>query len=185
MLPPTNTSRIGMLTRKTTARSDRSRIAMIRPPIIMPGARSAIRMSIATKFCIWVTSLVTLVTSDPVENRSMLPKENPWIFRYRSLRISPAKAMLAFELKKQPPMPPPIMNRAIRIIRAAVPMLEPTVSVPAFPALITRASSMGISTSPMTSTIMHNGPRINQVLYGLIYFIQCFKKALSFQLKNG
>ena len=56
------------------------------------------------------------------------------------------------------------MVRAIRIIRPAVPMLEPTVSVPAFPALMTRASSMGISTSPMTSTIMHSGPRINQAL---------------------
>ena len=55
----------------------------------------------------------------------------------------------------------------------------PTVSVPRFPSLITRASSMGISTSPMTSTIMHSGPRINQVLYGLMYFIQCLKKALS------
>ena len=72
---------------------------MIRPPIIIPGARRAIRMSMATKFCIWVTSLVTRVTSEPVENRSIFPKEKLWIFRYRSLRISPAKAILAFELK--------------------------------------------------------------------------------------
>ena len=88
-----------MLIRKVMARSDRSRVAMIRPPIIMLGARSAIRITMATKFCIWVTSLVTRVTSEPVENRSILPKEKLWILRYRSLRISPAKAMLAFELK--------------------------------------------------------------------------------------
>ena len=69
---------------------------MIRPPIIMPGARRAIRITIATKFCSWVTSLVTRVTREPVENRSILPNAKLWILVYRSVRISPAKAMLAF-----------------------------------------------------------------------------------------
>ena len=75
MMIPTTTSITGMLTRNTMDREGRMAIAMIRAAIIIPGARSASRSSILTKFCNWVTSLVSRVTSEPVENLSMLAKE--------------------------------------------------------------------------------------------------------------
>ena len=43
--------------------------------IIIPGALRHIRKSIFTKFCSCVTSLVSLVTSDPAENLSILANE--------------------------------------------------------------------------------------------------------------
>ena len=50
-------------------------MTMISAPISIPGARRAIRRSVLTKFCSWVTSLVSRVTSEPVLKRSMLRKE--------------------------------------------------------------------------------------------------------------
>ena len=50
--------------------------------------------------------------------------------------------------------------------------LTPTVSVPSFARLITTLSSFGITTSPMTSTIMHSGPMMNHERYGRTYGIQ-------------
>ena len=52
------------------------------------------------------------------------------------------------------------MSSAVRIIKRLVPTLPPMVSVPALPLLITLESSLGSSTSPITSTIMHSGPRM-------------------------
>ena len=50
-------------------------MTIISAPISIPGARRAIRRSVLTKFCSWVTSLVSRVTSEPVLKRSMLRKE--------------------------------------------------------------------------------------------------------------
>ena len=64
-----------MLTANTVDRAGLMLTAMIRAAIIMPGARSAILRSMFTKFCTCITSFVSLVTSEPVENLSILANE--------------------------------------------------------------------------------------------------------------
>ena len=70
----------GIVTASTTAREGRRDIAIISAPISMPGALKAMRRVIFTMFCICVTSFVSLVTSDPVENLSMFANEKRCTF---------------------------------------------------------------------------------------------------------
>ena len=77
-----------------------------------------------------------------------------------SARRSAPKFTAAFEPKYAPPMPPAIMRSAVAIISAIIVRLVPDVSVPAFALLITTERSLGMTTSPMTSTIMQSGPSI-------------------------
>ena len=65
-------------------------------------------------------SLVSRVTSEPVEYLSMLAKENCCTLPYTSLRRSEAKFTAAFAPKYAPPTPPPIINTAVRIIKSVV-----------------------------------------------------------------
>ncbi len=73
--------------------------AMIRPPISMPGARSIIRSAIMITFCIFVMSLVSLVTREPVENFSILAKENFCTFVNTSFLRLAAKLTAALTAK--------------------------------------------------------------------------------------
>ena len=62
--------KIGVLMFITTA------LIIISAPINIPGARSIILSDIATRFCTFVISFVSLVTSEPVENFSIFANEN-------------------------------------------------------------------------------------------------------------
>ena len=73
--------------------------AMITAPISIPGARSIIRSPIIITFCICVMSFVSLVTSEPALNPSILAKENCCTFRNRSPRKSLPKCIAAFTAK--------------------------------------------------------------------------------------
>ena len=79
-----------MLTAKTTESFGLRIIAIISDAIIIPGARSAMRIIMFIRFCICVTSFVRRVTREPVENLSMFSKENVWILEYTSARRSAA-----------------------------------------------------------------------------------------------
>ena len=61
------------------------------PPMHKSGERTSMPSTWVNAFCTWVTSLVVRVTSEPVENLSMLAKEKDWILRYTALRRSRAK----------------------------------------------------------------------------------------------
>ena len=163
----------GIATARTTASDGRKAIAINKAPISMPGARKNIRRSIFTKFCICVTSFVSLVTSEPVENLSILANEKLCIFENTSRRTSVAKLTEAFAPKKAPPIPPAIINTAVRIISAQVPATY--CQFPLFtPSFIIWDRNFGISTSPTTSTTIQNGPKIKNSLYGFTYFIHLF-----------
>ena len=68
--------RSGIIITITSASSASVANAIIRAPINIPGALNIILSAIATRFCRLVISLVSLVTSDPVENFSILANEN-------------------------------------------------------------------------------------------------------------
>ena len=105
-------SRSGMTTPRTTASLGFIMIAMIRPPISIPGARRSMRSPIAMTFCIFVISFVSLVTSEPVENFSIFAKENSCTFVNTSPRSAAAKFADALTAKYAPSVPPAIMHSA-------------------------------------------------------------------------
>ena len=165
----------GIVTASTSDSEGLRSTAIISAPIIIPGALSAILSSILTKFCSCVTSLVSLVTSEPDENLSIFPNEKLCTFLNISDLRSVAKLTDAFAPKYAPPTPPAIIITAVSTISSAVVILFPTVSVLSVPELITIASRRGMITSPITSTIIHNGPIIKYSRYGLIYLPHLFK----------
>ena len=130
---------------------------MISAAMSIPGARKAILKSIFIKFCIWVTSFVSLVTSEPVENLSILANEKVCTFSKTSCRRSAAKLTDAFAPKYEPPTPPAIIKTAHRIIPPITKRPLATVSVPSICESITVPKSLGMITSPATSTSIHSG----------------------------
>ena len=58
-----------------------SRTAMTIPPIASRGALTKILMRPLAKFCTWVTSFVSLVTSEAFSNRSRSRKAKAWMRR--------------------------------------------------------------------------------------------------------
>ena len=113
----------GRITRKILASPGFIATAMMMAPISMPGARSIIRSPIIIRFCTWVMSLVSRVTREPVEKLSMFWKENFCTFRKQSFRRSAPKLMDAFAANHAPPMPPPIMINAVRIMTPPISMI--------------------------------------------------------------
>ena len=152
------TSSTGMVTSSTRASSGSRTMTMISAPMSMPGARRHMRSSMLTKFISWVTSLVRRVTSEPVEKRSMLAKENLCTFANTSRRRSAAKLTAARAPKYAPPTPPSIMMTLESTISAQISTMWP-MSRPSTPVLMMLAYRLGRITSPSTSTIMHSGPR--------------------------
>ena len=75
----TDTIITGTATQKTIDSLGLIENAMISAPIIIPGALSSILIIMLIIVCICVTSFVSLVTSEPVENLSMFVNENAWI----------------------------------------------------------------------------------------------------------
>ena len=73
--PPITTSINGRVTANTSDSDGCSEMAITSAATSIPGARSAILSIILTKFCSCVTSLVSRVTSEPVENLSILANE--------------------------------------------------------------------------------------------------------------
>ena len=67
---------IGIVTAKITDNDGLNDIAISSAPMKIPGERMHILNSIFIKFCICVISFVSLVTSDAVENLSILANEN-------------------------------------------------------------------------------------------------------------
>ena len=128
-------------------------------PINIPGARSIMRSPIIIRFCIWVMSLVSLVTSDPVLKRSRLAKENFCTFRNRSFRRSAPKFMAAFEAKYAPPIPPSIIKKENTAITAPTPTMYP-IFLSGAPTFMIFAIRAGRTTSPTTSRIIKSGPAI-------------------------
>ena len=68
------------------------------------------------RFCTCVISLVSRVTREPVEKLSMLRKENFCTCLKQSFLRSAPKLMDALAANQAPPIPPPIITRAVRII---------------------------------------------------------------------
>ena len=113
----------GMMTRNILARPAFMEKAIIIAPISIPGALSIIRRAIIIRFCTWVISLVSRVTSEPVEKVSILVKENFCTFLKQSLRRSAPKLMDALEANHAPPIPPAIMTKAMMIMVIPVPTI--------------------------------------------------------------
>ena len=78
--------RIGVTTANIHAILPAMRNAMISAKISMNGARTAILVNIMNAFCTFVTSVVILVTSELVENLSMLSNEKSFTEAYISER---------------------------------------------------------------------------------------------------
>lgn len=113
----------GMITRNTLASLAFMEKAMIMAPMSIPGARSIILNPIIIRFCTCVISLVSLVTREPVEKASIFAKENFCTFLKQSFRRSAPKLMDALEANQAPPIPPPIIMKAIAIIVSPVPII--------------------------------------------------------------
>ena len=79
-----------------------------------------------------------------------------------SLLRSAAKLTDALAANHAPPMPPAIIKTATPIISPIVKRLDACVSVPALALSMTDAISLGITTSPTTSMIMHSGPKMKK-----------------------
>ena len=133
------------------------------------------RINWATKFCIWVMSLVTRVTSEPVPNRSIWGKEKHMIRRKQSFRISLPMFWLARwanMLFREPHIPPnstrPTMVRPRVKIRSNPP--APAASSRSTPSSTIRRISPGCSRSMETSPTMNRAAGMAKYRYFLTYF---------------
>ena len=84
-----------MVTTKTSAMRPPMMNAIVNEKIRFSGARIAVRISIMNAIWMFWMSVVRRVTSDALENLSMLPKEKLWMFLNTSARRFRAKPVLA------------------------------------------------------------------------------------------
>ena len=78
-------ARMGIENRNTTDSFEFALTAMMVAHISMIGERKALRMNIMKAFCMLVTSVVSLVVSEAVENLSTLANEKSCTLRKRAL----------------------------------------------------------------------------------------------------
>ena len=71
--------RTGMATKNISASCQEVMVAMTTAKIIMNGALTTVLTMAWIELVTLVQSVVSLVTSEAVENRSMLEKENVWM----------------------------------------------------------------------------------------------------------
>ena len=106
----------GIATRNTAASRAFRRIAIISAPIIIIGARNTMRIIMLKAFCTLFTSVVRRVTSDAVENLSMLEKEKDCTFSNSARRTLLAKPIEALAPRRAPSEPKHSDTIAISII---------------------------------------------------------------------
>ena len=114
------TARNGMAARNTPTRRELIRSAMSVAHTSMTGARTMMRITIMKAIWTLLTSEVSLITREAVLNRSVLEKENPWIFPKRPRRISLPNPMLAMEENREETAPQTRASNAINTISAPV-----------------------------------------------------------------
>ena len=130
------------------------------------GARTSSRIPIISVICMALTSLVSRVTREAVENFSILEKAKSWMRSYSARRRLAPKPWPATEESTAEPRPKArdIMAMAIisppsRRMKSWSPFLMPISTI----SLITR----GISSSKTASAALHSTPAAIHLLYGL------------------
>ena len=122
----------------------------------MSGQRIAMRMIIMYACWTLVTSVVSRVTSELVENRSMLENENPWILWNTSCLRFLARPVAAIEQVTPAAVPKASEASAMMMRIAACPAIAET-PPPSARASMSCAVTNGIAHSSTTSPVTRNG----------------------------
>ena len=161
--------RSGTTTTKVSASLPPMMNAMVIAKMSMKGDLTAVLMIIMKEFCTLVMSVVILVTREDVENLSMFPKENCWTLLNMSDLRFPANPAAALAAKLPARAPHASERRAASTIAPPVFAIFPR-SAPVLMLLTMSAVMYGISTSRITSPIMHSSVRKVSFLYCLSDF---------------